>query len=155
MQTAAHESKYAATLDEPLRAPRRTTVADVPICNCGGGIASGLGGHYCLNRVVLNVRSDDNLLAPSLESGNLLAIHDLREIDLVLLRRYLHDPAQVVTGRIIDQDFHKKPVELRFGKRVRAFHFDRVLSRHHKEGSFQRVGRRAAGYRALLHGLEE
>ena len=32
-----------------------------------------------------------------------------------------------------------KPIELRFGQRIGAFHFDRVLRGEHEERLFQRI----------------
>ena len=56
--------------------------------------------------------------------------------------------------RIIDVNQEHKPIQLRFGQRVGAFLFDRILRRQHKKRRFERV--RSADDRdtMLLHGLQ-
>ena len=39
--------------------------------------------------------------------------------------------------RILHQDLHQEPVELRFGQRIGAFHLDGILRRHHQKRRFQ------------------
>ena len=50
---------------------------------------------------------------------------------------------------------HQKPVELRLGQRIGAFHFDRVLGRHDEKRRFELVRGGAAGDGALLHRFEQ
>ena len=54
-----------------------------------------------------------------------------------------------------DQDVHQKAVELRFGQRVGAFLFDRVLGREHHEKVRHFIGFAGDRDLTLFHGFEE
>ncbi len=61
----------------------------------------------------------------------------------------------LVRERVIHPDVEHEAVELRFGERVGALLFDRVLRREDEEGFLQRVGGVAGGDHFLLHRLEQ
>ena len=45
----------------------------------------------------------------------------------------VEDRAQLVAGRVADDQLEQEPVELRLGQRIGPFLLDRVLGRHHEE----------------------
>ena len=55
----------------------------------------------------------------------------------------------------VHQDLHQEAIELRFGQRIGAFHFDGILGGHDQEGRFEFVRGGAAGDGPLLHGFEQ
>ena len=57
--------------------------------------------------------------------------------------------------RIGHQNLHQEAIELGFGQRIGAFHFDGILRRHHEERRFQFMRGGAAGDGAFLHGFEQ
>ncbi len=65
------------------------------------------------------------------------------------------DAAFVFFARVADLDVQQEPVELRFGQRVRALLFDRVLSRHDHEQIVECVTAVADGDLPLLHRLQQ
>ena len=69
--------------------------------------------------------------------------------------RAVEDLVEFVSARILDIQFEKKPVELRFGKRVGALHLDRILSGQHKERPRHAVLLSRNGDVSFLHGFEE
>ena len=79
-------------------------------------------------------------MADVAQAQNLFVVEHRFHRDLVLLNGALDDGAQVFARRILHQDLHQEPVELRFGQRIGAFHFDGVLRRHHQERRFQTDG---------------
>ena len=70
-------------------------------------------------------------------------------------RHAVQDRQLVRPPRVVHQQFHQKPVQLRLGQGVRAFLFDRVLRRHHDERLGQREGLAADGHLPLLHRLQQ
>ena len=67
----------------------------------------------------------------------------------------LDDGDFVVFRQIIDHHVEHETVELRFGQRIRAFHFDRVLRREHKERFRQRMPHAGRGDLVFLHRFEQ
>ena len=65
------------------------------------------------------------------------------------------DAGEIGARGVGDQDLHQEAIELGFGQRVGAFHFDGVLGGHDEERRFEFVGGGAAGDGALLHGFEQ
>src|SRR5579875_3913670 len=64
------------------------------------------------------------------------------------------DLAQLLRLGRRDNHLEKEPVHLRLGQRVRAFKFDRVLSRQHEKRRRKMVSRAKDGYLAFLHRLQ-
>ena len=61
----------------------------------------------------------------------------------------------VVFRKVVDQNVEHESVELRFGQRIGAFHFDRVLRRQHKEWFVQRVALSRCGDLMFLHCFQQ
>jgi hypothetical protein len=57
--------------------------------------------------------------------------------------------------RIADDHLHHEAVDLRFGQRIGALLFQRVLRGEHQERARQRIGFIADGDLAFLHGFEQ
>ena len=70
-------------------------------------------------------------------------------------RRAFEDFVQFLFRGEGDVDFEQKAVELRFGQRIRAFHFERVLRCHDEKRRFE--GIRMPAYRdaLFLHRFEK
>ncbi len=56
---------------------------------------------------------------------------------------------------VADAQAHQEAIELRFGQRIGAVVFDRILGGDHHEGTRQRVGAAVDGDLALVHGFEQ
>ena len=56
---------------------------------------------------------------------------------------------------IADAQAHQKAIELRFGQRIRAMMFGRILRGDHHEGFGQRQGAAFNGDLLLIHGFEQ
>jgi len=59
------------------------------------------------------------------------------------------------TAGVADQHLHHEPVDLRFGQRIGAFLFQRILRRQHQKRIGQGIGLIADGDLAFLHGFQE
>ena len=77
------------------------------------------------------------------------------ELHLFALNGPLDDAVQLVAAGVGHQNLHQEAVELRFGKRIGAFHLDRILRGHHEERELEFVRGGAAGDRAFLHRFEQ
>src|SRR2546423_1498134 len=60
-----------------------------------------------------------------------------------------------VLRRIVEQDFEQEAIKLRFGQRVRAFVFNRILGGEHGEERRERVGFAVNRRLSLFHRFEE
>ncbi len=70
--------------------------------------------------------------------------------------RRLHDDRHFVVFRqVVDQDIEHESIELGFGQRIGALHFDRVLRRQHEERLFQRIAHAAGRDLMFLHGFQQ
>ena len=77
--------------------------------------------------VILDGTSDGNRThGPAHLQHFALAEHavDLRLFDLC---RPIQNRVKAINGGVVDLQFQKKAVELRFRQRIRSFHFERVL----------------------------
>ena len=82
-------------------------------------------------------------------------IEDLRERVFLRGGRDLRDDLLLGLRGIIDIDAEHEAVELRLGKRVGAFLFERVLRREHEERRLERERVAGGGDAVFLHGLEQ
>ena len=57
--------------------------------------------------------------------------------------------------RIVDNDFQHETIDLRFGKRIRSFLFNRVLCSHYEKRFRKFIGRFADRHLTFLHGFEQ
>ena len=55
----------------------------------------------------------------------------------------------------VDLQLEEEPIELRLGKRIRAFHLDRILRRHDEERLLERIRRLADRHADVLHRLQQ
>ena len=62
--------------------------------------------------------------------------------DFIVLRQVIHD------------DIEHEAIQLRFGERISAFHFDRVLSRENEERFLEDVAHAGSSDLVLLHGFQ-
>ena len=67
----------------------------------------------------------------------------------------IEDRALFATVRIFDQDLQHEAVDLRFGQRIGAFLFERILRRQHEERIGQTMALVAERDLALLHRFEQ
>ena len=58
-------------------------------------------------------------------------------------------------ARVAHLELEEEAVELRFGQRIGAFHFDRILRGEHEERPVERARLAADGDAALLHRFEQ
>ena len=71
-------------------------------------------------------------------------------------RRRLRDHGHLfVLRQVVNHDVEHEAVELRFGQRVGAFHFNRVLRGEHEKRFRQRVTDARGGDLMFLHGFEQ
>jgi hypothetical protein len=155
MVAAAHQRQHAPALHQGLRAARRTSVADVLAGHFVRFALLRLRGHHQLDGILLHVRRDQNFTAYRAHFHNGVAVEHRTDLRLFPLNGALHDTVQFLARGVGHQDFHEEAVELRFGQRVGALHFDGILGGHHQEWTFQLVSGGAAGDGALLHGLQQ
>ena len=91
--------------------------------------------------------------------GGLQLLQLLQREGLAQLGRRLelpvHDCQLVVALGVADQDLEHEAVDLRLGQRICPLRLDRVLRRHHEEGTRHRIGRVADRDLSLLHHLEQ
>ena len=114
----------------------------------------GLGRHDQLNGVLQHMRRNQDIVADGPDIEDVGTIENGMNGGLFARDGAFHDARQLGVRRVGHDDLHQEPVELRFGQRIRAFHFDRILRRHHQKRRLQVVGCRAARHGTFLHGFE-
>ena len=102
-----------------------------------------------------NVVRDDHLTDGFLQTQNLPAVEDRRNVDRHVGRRRLHDLDFLGSRRVIHLDMEHEAVLLGFGQRVGALLFNGVLRREHEERFRKHVGGAARGDVVLLHGFQQ
>lgn len=152
---AVHHSVDAPAFDEGLSAAGRAAVADVFLGERMGVTLVGLGSHDEVDGEILHVRRDEDGAAELAELEDAIDVDLGLDVGFVTGDGAFDDGGEVGAIGIADEDLHEEAVELRFGERIGAFHFDGVLGGHDEEGALELVSGGAGGDGAFLHGFEE
>ena len=118
------------------------------VCLAGSGFAHEANGS--LIHVFGYGESSDELLA----SEDFRSVDQFSESGAMTSSGFARDAGFFFERGIVDLDEKHEAVELRFGQRVGAFLFDRVLGREDKKGRGERIGFAKDGDLVFLHRLE-
>ena len=140
--------------DEVLDGARTSSPADGVLDPLRGfGLArAGLADDR--DGVVVKVVGNGDAADELLKGDDFLAVDELGKRLLRGSRSFAGDAFFLLGRWIIDLDEKHEAVELRFGKRVGAFLFDRVLRRENEKRRLERVGLAEHGDLVFLHRLK-
>ena len=154
LQTSLHQRTDPAAEDQRLGSARRASVADVLSRQRIPGPGLGLGRQHEADGIVPDVRRHKQFRCHGSQFEDLPAVKHGVHLRLDRHSGPLHDRRELVPLGILNQDLHEEAVQLRLRQRVCAFHFQRVLRRHHQERLLEGVSARPARDRLLLHRLQ-
>ena len=107
------------------------------------------------DRVVLNVRRDDDFADQLLQANERFAVDHFLGLRPLVASGAIENDRQLLARGIADDQLEHEAVELRLGKRVGPFLFDGILGRHDEERLLEPVDHAADGDGVFLHRFQE
>ena len=119
--------------NQSLQTARTGSVANVLFRGRRRQLMIGMSRHDQSNPIPTHISGDRDHPGELRHLKNAFAGQHGVSMGLEVFCGAVEDRFQIRNLRILHQQLHKKPVQLRFGQWIRAFHFQRILSRHDEE----------------------